>query len=326
MIGDYKIIKKLGSGQFGTTYLVEKDGKKYAMKMEKIYKKDIKKSFKSEVWREIDFASKLGKKYPNQFTRLYEYDIIDNCKHTQKYDEKFLQKFIDRTKSKFCSRKIYSLVDTTLDKYIDKVDSKNKFYSIIAQICYIIYLMNKNGYTHNDLHIGNIGIVYTDEEYVEIFGKSIKTYGILVKAIDYGAVLHYKYPFGKNVFGLEKDIYNDNINFELRDTLRDIIIDIQDLEDKLYDLNPNIDLDDIIKRIYKSDIGKNIRKKYNTNDNRDVFAIFMLSDSEKFIESVFGKNKKIKLKLWFSIDDLLFILNNSSISKVGKYFQKKLVL
>ncbi len=58
-IDDYKIIKELGAGLFGTTYLVEykekgisnifKKPKKYALKIEKILEKDIKKSSKSPI-------------------------------------------------------------------------------------------------------------------------------------------------------------------------------------------------------------------------------------------------------------------------------------
>ena len=49
-----KIIKKLGSGVFGTTYLVTKDNKKYAMKIQHILPKHRTKSFQYELWRELD--------------------------------------------------------------------------------------------------------------------------------------------------------------------------------------------------------------------------------------------------------------------------------
>lgn len=54
-LDNIKIIKSLGKGMHGTIYLVKNiDTKtKYAMKAEKVFKKDIKKSFKSVLWREI---------------------------------------------------------------------------------------------------------------------------------------------------------------------------------------------------------------------------------------------------------------------------------
>jgi serine/threonine protein kinase len=149
-IDDYKIIKELGSGVFGTTYLVKKDNKEYALKIEKILEKDIKEDLSSPVWREIDFAKNLGNLYPDQFMKLYDYDIIDNCTHNQKYPD-YVKYFIkelqdslsEKTQSIYCSRKVYSLIDTTLEYLIKKkLKDQNQIYSIIIQICYIVYLMN----------------------------------------------------------------------------------------------------------------------------------------------------------------------------------------
>jgi hypothetical protein len=330
MIDDYKIIKKLGSGQFGTTYLVEKDNKKYALKIEKIYKRDMKKSYKSDVWREIDFATTLSNKYPEQFMTLYEYDFIDNCKHTQKYDESFLEKFFERTKSKYCSRKIYSLVDTTLEDY--KIKSREQFYSIVTQLCYILYAMYKNGYTHNDFHIGNIGIIFTNKEKIKVFDTEIKTYGVIVQAIDYGAVLHHKYKFGKNPFGDEREIYNDNIEYEIKHCLRDFFISIQHFESKLDQLDINLELEDIIHKFKKSKTAKYLKYLYKVKDKYDLFSLFLLTDEKKFQNMLFGKKLKkyYNLKLYFSLEDMLFIINNTPISnsrdiyKIGKYFSNKI--
>ena len=170
-IDDYKIIKELGSGVFGTTYLVKKGNKEYALKIEKILEKDIKEDLSSPVWREINFAKNLGDLYPNQFMKLYDYDIIDTCSHKQKYPDyiKYFNKELqdslaEKVQSTYCSRKVYSLIDITLADVIKKIRDQNQIYSIIIQICYIVYLMNKHGYTHNDTHSGNIGIKYTKKK------------------------------------------------------------------------------------------------------------------------------------------------------------------
>jgi hypothetical protein len=57
--------------------------------------------------------------------------------------------------------------------------------------------MNKNGYTHNDLHHYNIGIKKTKNKYIKILGKKIPTYGKIIKILDYGAVLHKKYDLNQ---------------------------------------------------------------------------------------------------------------------------------
>ena len=58
--------------------------------------------------------------------------------------------------------------------------------------------MNKYGYFHNDFHPGNIGYVKTKQKYVKILNYKIPTHGYLIKAIDFGLVLHKKYPMSKS--------------------------------------------------------------------------------------------------------------------------------
>jgi tRNA A-37 threonylcarbamoyl transferase component Bud32 len=171
-IDDYKIIKKIETGGFGTVYLVKKDNKEYALKIEKILESEVKKDLSSPIWREIDFATNFANLYPDQFMQLYDHDIIDNCQHYQEYtgNKKEKKEYMEnRIKSKYCSRKIYSLIDIELRKLIPKLKNQNEIYSIIIQVSYAIYLMNKYGYVHNDLHTGNIGIIYTNKKLILIF-------------------------------------------------------------------------------------------------------------------------------------------------------------
>ena len=57
--------KILGKGMFGQTYLVNDDGNKYALKIQKVLEKDIKPSekqaMKLNLWREIDFIKFIDK-------------------------------------------------------------------------------------------------------------------------------------------------------------------------------------------------------------------------------------------------------------------------
>jgi hypothetical protein len=61
------------------------------------------------------------------------------------------------------------------------------------QIAKIMLLLYKGGYSHNDLHPGNIMINKTTIKYFSLNGKKIPTYGYLLSAIDYGEVLHKKF-------------------------------------------------------------------------------------------------------------------------------------
>lgn len=172
---EYKIIKELGHGMIGTTYLIKIKNKHYALKIEKVIedvidknKIDIIHNTKYPEWREIEFSKKFGNKYPEQFMQLINYDIIENCDHVQKYTPQSIEsmpesvrKIInEKINSTYCIRKIYSLVDCDLSKIINNLNKK-ELYSFIIQTIHIIFLLNKNGYNHNDLHGQNIGVIKT---------------------------------------------------------------------------------------------------------------------------------------------------------------------
>jgi len=205
-----KIKKYIAKGMMGTIYLAtNNNGHKYAYKIGKILPKEVKKSFKSEYWRENDFAENLANKYPDQFMQLYDSKIEKNCTHTQNFSgfnftmnnlPKAQQTYYKKLeKSPYCSVKLWSLVDGDLKNLLSKNKfSPKEFYDIYIQIVYIVYLINKYGYFHNDFHPGNIGYVKTNKKTIDILGYKIPTHGYLIKAIDFGLVLHNKYPMSKS--------------------------------------------------------------------------------------------------------------------------------
>ena len=81
---------------------------------------------------------------------------------------------------------------------------------------YIVYLINKNGYFHNDFHPGNIGFVKTNKKTINILGHKIPTHGYLIKAIDFGLVLHDKFPMSKS---WREKYENDNDLFKVLNLL-----------------------------------------------------------------------------------------------------------
>ena len=122
----------------------------------------VEKNLASREWREIEFSLNMANKHPDQFMKLYKYDVVDNCTHVQEYPNElkkypvYLQKiFTKKNNSTYCIRKVYSLVDTVLKDVIRRLTVK-QIYSMIAQTTYIIYLMKEYGYTHNDFHTQNI--------------------------------------------------------------------------------------------------------------------------------------------------------------------------
>ena len=78
---------ELGVGMFGTTYLVSYKNKKYALKVQNILSSHRNKNFNYELWRELDLYNYIDKMNDNDkkfFTKLYSYQIYNNCKHKQK--------------------------------------------------------------------------------------------------------------------------------------------------------------------------------------------------------------------------------------------------
>jgi len=210
LLDEVSLGKQLGKGMAGTVFLAnDKKGNKYAYKIERILPKDVPQTFNSSYWRENDFAESLANKYPDQFMVLYDSKIEDNCKHRQDFSgmifkmkdlsKSVQKKYKELNKSPYCSVKLWSIVDGVIDDLLNNkpIISKEVFYDLFIQILYIVYVMNNAGYFHNDFHMHNIGYTKTDKKTVNILGHNIPTHGYLIKAIDYGSVLHDKYPLTK---------------------------------------------------------------------------------------------------------------------------------
>ena len=328
LMKNYKIVKKIKSGGQGSVYKIKYKNTIYALKIEKILENEIKKNYKSIYWREIEFAKTMATKYPDFFMKLYNYDMITDCNFTLD-NPCNIPRIDNMNKSIYCSRKIYEYIGITLDKILDKL-KLHELYSVIIQLSYIIYIMNKNGYTHNDLHIYNIGVKKTSKKYITIFDSKIPTYGKIIKLLDYGSVLHKKYILGNSyLIGIkESKILSDNKTKEIRRIL-DIVFELSfysNISTNFWEkYNYNTDLQNFINSndlILVNNLVKNNDDKYN---------LFMLLYPEKaqrrLLKSQFKKTVNNKIRL--PIEDIIFLLNAThiksykDIKKIILYFINK---
>jgi serine/threonine protein kinase len=209
LLDQVKIGKLLGQGMLGNVYLAtDKAGNKYAYKIQKLKEEIVNKSFYSWFWRENDFAKNVAKKYHNQFIQLYDWQIENNCKGK---NFGLLKAKRRKYNNPYCAIKLWSLIDDNIRNFLvsEKKISTKIFYDLYIQIVYIVYLINKHGYFHMDLHSGNIGYIKTSVKTINILGTLIPTHGYFIKAIDYGNVLHAKYKMNKQ----SKIIFNNFSDF-----------------------------------------------------------------------------------------------------------------
>ena len=316
---DYNIIKELGNGMFGTVYLISSNGVKYALKIEHILKKHIQYNKQSPLWREINFCKKVANKYPDYFINLIDYEIIDSCDHKQNANRDYNSKdeeqtFTELYNSDYCVKKIYTVINTTLNKIIFKLDI-NQLYSLIIQMFNIFNILHKYNYIHGDIHTGNIGVIETNEKYIKILGKKIPTFGYIYKLIDFGLVMNKSDVINKKELNEFKYQFTTESKFLTR-----FLIDT-----KLWDYMR----DKHIKPKYHRDYAQfkkteeyHIIKKL-VNDPVDQLFLFEILNSKKHQQIIL--NQKVKeyfdVQLRVELIDIIFILqNNNNHKKIIKYF------
>lgn len=327
-----KIIKEIGHGIMGTVYLVSYNGNKYALKIEHVLEEDLYDAT-SPVWNEITFAEDLANSNREHFMTLHNYDFVKDCKLKQESSpnlqffppgkQKYLKLLAD---SPYCVRKIYSLVDNTLDKI--KLKTKEENYSMIIQILYIIYLMRKKGYVHADFHRGNIGVVNTKKKYIEIMGHKIPTFGRIYQAIDYGSVLNKNTLNPKrHLQGLPEtqlDVFkwaevDDKLGFMLG------LVDANDFWDYVDQKGLQIDQNTNKIKVAKAPEIKFIQGL--VDDDNLAFEFFRIVFPGLFQKIVLGKNfdKVRKWKYKVPLEDLImFFLHFEQTKLLIDYFISRL--
>lgn len=356
-----KVIKKLGYGVFGTTYLIKIGNKKYAAKIGKILDTEIKEDLSLNIWREIEF-SKFASKYPNQFMELKSWEVIKDCNHVQKIpvdwkggpaDRKMI---INRNKSPHCLKLIYSpVLDDTLESFYEKINkhatvlSTKQFWSMMCQILYALNLLKKNGYMHRDIHPGNIMYKKTSKKTIKLGSIIIKTYGLQWYIIDYGMMVHEKYPKSSDSFELERQMKSLNnitqdIAFFIHSSLEMPIwkivkkyklnvspfkILVENIKNKLKEpeyakINKYIQKN--IPKIYLSGTSQNKKIREERTENICMAILFQINCPVEYHECMGIDVKKYKKFISIYLSDTIIyytyiIKHINNINKVIKYLK-----
>lgn len=195
------ILNTLGTGLFGTTYTVLYNGKKYALKRQKILKSYITKGTKYPMWREFKFLSQINKFSENDknfFIRLISYKFYDKCTFINK-NKKTILKIVSRLqKSRHCLDMLFDLKDGIIFSIMNKLN-KRQILSMTIQIFNAINIMHRYGYYHCDLHSGNIAYKKVKSNNMLCINKyKIPSYGYQFSLIDYGMILSDKFKLNKH--------------------------------------------------------------------------------------------------------------------------------
>lgn len=317
---DYEILEKLGFGMYGTVFLVKnnKTKQRQAMKVEKILEEDIlKKDTSKKMWREIEFMETMPIKYPQQFVKLYHYEI-KKCEYK---NEKLLQywkinghiSYADKKLffSKYCSIKWMELIDDTMANIMNKITHKQVAIDFLIQIINIVHILTQNGYNHVDMHCENICVIKTDEKYINILNKKIPTYGFIVKLIDYGRILNKKYEMDEF-----EQLYIKNTN-DITKIFKHFILDMYYINlDKKY---PNLKnttpkqtpeqeaiINSYLNGISKKERYRNKDIEYNFELKKDLYKILY---SKEFMEQL-NITESIELFDFLPLESIIFIITN----------------
>lgn len=326
-----QIIKELGHGMVGTTYLVELDSNQYALKIEKISESHVENKFNNAYseWREIEFSEQFGNNYPEQFIKLYAWDIVGGCDYNNPNDFTHLPKEVqerlqEKIDSKYCIRKLYSLVDTDLGKIIKNLNKK-QLYSLIIQTAHIIWLLGIHGYSHNDLHSQNIGVVYSDKKYINILNDKIPipTYGYIFMALDFGNITNnswklteYEKKFkSKDTIRILTKLIKYETKFDVGTKQNNKLLGVKEIG--------SVNMNKIIQTLEWNDLDQ-----YITDSNPDdKIILYQILYPEIFQKIFFGDNYNhvIKLVYLIDIDDIIYFMKNkSNLKKIIKYFVCKI--
>ena len=262
------------------------------------------------------YIDKMPKKEQLFFTKLYGYEIFNNCTHKQirpfevdfnDTKNEFAQRLKKLDESEWCVKYLLEYKGKlTLGKFLSKYSYKLKLeqiYSILLQIINIIMLLHKGGYSHNDLHTDNIMICKTNKKYFIMNDKKIKYHGYQLSAIDFGEILHKKFKIKYGNY--TNNFLTDNKKWllsELYNCLMPVISNFNYSMDYCRKLNKKLpweknhyDFDDGLKLIFRNHIdfcNENIDQyiKIFPKGKKSIQKFYKSYKTKKNIYSIISKN------------------------------------
>jgi serine/threonine protein kinase len=306
-----KVIKKLGTGMFGTVYLIEYENKKYAMKVQKILEEEKIKNIKYPIWRELLFyrdVDKMPQESQKFFCHLHGYKIQECGKYKHIRPKNIPQNsiYVKYFKKMNASNKCIILIidylgETSLYDYLQTKLSAKKIYTILLQICEINKILSDMKYSHNDLHPSNLMVTKT---------KS----GLQLVAIDYGNMTNASYG---------KAFSNDSEEYYFLDLSKTIFSILQNepklekncrLQKKKYPYE--------IKKKYEEDVLKILFQKYEKIVDAYAEKYLQLYPNLRKYYFEFKKNKDEKIDASNKNDMSIFLLkikNNFALDYPEEY-------
>lgn len=347
------IIKTLGNGMFGTTYLCKsEDGKLFARKVQKIL--HTRKT--SPIWREIDFfnyidtLSSANKKF---YMQMYSYEIIRDCKHKQiltfKPSGKMAKLVADLDKSKLGIAYDNSYIEGKVLAEFDTAPlSRKQILAFCLQIYKIVFTLYTGGYFHNDTHAANIIATKTTDTYFVIRGHKIPYYGYQLVLIDYGEVASKKFEYNAaEKSGLHYTMFYDeklHLTNELRGAIFNflapagrLIAEHKKRKLKLPFEKKAYEIDKIIRRILvHSEFVEEVKTKYlkfMADDSSQAITLFnsvtasrgvdfykLIDFEARKLELTTINKKLIKAEFWLFVDILINELTLRHPLLFKKYF------
>jgi hypothetical protein len=258
---DVLIVKELGRGMFGTSFLVRFKKKTYALKRQTVLQENTHQSTSHALWREFDFykwISTLQQKDKQFFMELFSYkfykcDFLYVPIQTPRSIE--TRRLVKKLKSSpYCSDFLLDYKDGILEDLMFSTKlTRVQCYSIVIQCLYALYLMHNAKYMHRDCHTQNIGykkIPKTSKIKLTIEGKNytIPSGGYQISLIDYGMILNKSFKMTKDE--KEKYLLEHIRNYDLF-----IIIDTLMLKNLSFSKS-RINSGDMINKLYEDNLKK----------------------------------------------------------------------
>lgn len=180
-----EIIKALGNGIYGVTYLANYHNNLVAFKKAHILKSDIDNK-QSRYHAMLAFYEQVANKFPNHFTHLIKYEIIENCKFDFGQEANGIKAKKEVHESPYCLYMITTpvLEDTLKNWYnsfvmnLNDIESneldgfrrkvRNEIYAFLTQYVYIYYIMESFGWYHTDSKWKNVMYLKEEKEFINI--------------------------------------------------------------------------------------------------------------------------------------------------------------